>query len=130
MSLPIDPSQSGARSATPLTVVSIAYPLVAVSRDTVGGSEQVLALIDEAVVERGHRSIVIAAQGSRVAGELVATPSIRGPGDEATWASAYRVHHETLERVIPDVRPPLVHIHRVDSHTPLPTPAPALAIPL
>src|SRR5260370_20620445 len=111
MSLPIDPSQSGARSATPLTVVSIAYPLVAVSRDTVGGSEQVLALIDEAVVERGHRSIVIAAQGSRVAGELVATPSIRGPGDEPTWASAYRVHHENLERRLHDLHPAIPHRH-------------------
>ena len=60
-----------------LTVLLIAYPLAAVGPDSVGGSEQVLAALDRALVAAGHRSIVIACEGSVVEGELVSFP-LRG----------------------------------------------------
>ncbi len=54
-----------------LTVLSVAYPLAPVGPDAVGGSEQVLTAIDRALVAAGHRSIVLAIEGSQAAGELV-----------------------------------------------------------
>lgn len=48
-----------------LTVLSVAYPLAPVTADPVGGAEQVLARMDRALVDAGHRSIVIASEGSR-----------------------------------------------------------------
>ena len=59
----------------PLTVLNIAYPLAPVSPDCVGGAEQVLSALDAALTAAGHRSVVIACEGSRVAGELVAIPA-------------------------------------------------------
>ena len=55
-----------------LTVLSVAYPLAPVGPDAVGGAEQVLTRLDRALVEAGHRSIVVAQEGSRTAGTLVA----------------------------------------------------------
>ena len=54
-----------------LTVLNVAFPRAPVSPDTVGGAEQVLSQIDRALVEEGHRSRVLACEGSRVAGELI-----------------------------------------------------------
>ena len=56
----------------PLTVLNVGYPLAPVSRGTAGGAEQILALLDEALVEAGHHSIVIAPGGSKVSGKLLA----------------------------------------------------------
>jgi glycosyltransferase involved in cell wall biosynthesis len=114
----------------PLTVVSIAYPLVPVSYDTVGGSEQVMAYLDEALVRRGHRSIVVAAEGSRVQGELVATSGHPGAADEATWDRAYAEQHEALRRLLETEDVDLVHMHGMDAKTKLPDPGPAVLITL
>src|ERR1051325_5195932 len=54
----------------PLTVLSIGYPLAPVAENTAGGAEQILALLDEQLVAAGHRSLVIAPEGSRVRGTL------------------------------------------------------------
>jgi hypothetical protein len=39
-----------------LTVVSLAYPIVPIGPDTVGGTEQVVSMLDAALVRAGHRS--------------------------------------------------------------------------
>jgi glycosyltransferase involved in cell wall biosynthesis len=113
-----------------LTIVSAAYPLVPVGADTVGGSEQVLARIDAALVARGHRSIVVASRGSSIAGTLVETPGHVGHADAAAWSRAYAVHHETIQRVIDTVRPDVVHLHGADQHSTLPKPGPAVLVTL
>jgi glycosyltransferase involved in cell wall biosynthesis len=61
----------------PLTVLNIAFPLAPTSPDSVGGAEQVLAALDRALVEAGHTSLVVAGDGSEVAGQLwpVAMPT-------------------------------------------------------
>ena len=114
-----------------LTVVSIAYPLVPIGPDTVGGTEQVLAMLDEALDRHGHRSIVIAPEGSKVSGMLVPTPSGAGMGaiDEATWDEAYAVHRRALRLVLEAVAVDVVHMHGVDFHSYLPehTDLPVLA---
>lgn len=112
----------------PLTVLLVAYPLAPVGRDAVGGAEQIVAALDEALTRAGHRSIVIAAAGSRTTGRLVATPAPRPPLDDHTRAAARRRHRATLEQAIPRFRPDVVHLHGLDFHTYLPPPGvPALA---
>ena len=56
------------------TVVNVAYPFAPVGDDATRGAEQVVARLDEALVEKGHRSVVIACDGSDVRGELVPGP--------------------------------------------------------
>ena len=49
-----------------LTVLNVSYPLAPVSSATAGGAEQVLLTIDHGLVRAGHRSIVIAPEGSQL----------------------------------------------------------------
>ena len=60
-------------SALPLTVLSIGYTMAPVGPDAVGGAEQILAALDRALTDAGHRSIVVSNHGSQVAGTLVPT---------------------------------------------------------
>jgi glycosyltransferase involved in cell wall biosynthesis len=53
-----------------LTVANVAFSRAPVRRDAVGGAEQVVAMLDAALVAVGHRSIVVARADSEVAGEL------------------------------------------------------------
>lgn len=103
----------------PLTIVSLAYPFIPIGRDTVGGTEQVVALIDEALVRSGHRSIVIASEGSKVDGTLIETPPLPRPGpiEQSTWDWAYEVHRMALKRVLAAFDVDVLHLHGVDFHT-------------
>src|SRR5437868_846241 len=47
--------RAGAAAMT-LTVLNVAYALAPVADDAVGGSEQVLLMLDRALVEAGHHS--------------------------------------------------------------------------
>jgi glycosyltransferase involved in cell wall biosynthesis len=53
-----------------LTILQVAYPLAPVSRDAVGGAEQIVSILDRGLVASGHRSVVVACAGSAVAGIL------------------------------------------------------------
>jgi glycosyltransferase involved in cell wall biosynthesis len=96
-----------------LTVVQVAYPVAPVGPDAVGGAEQVLSVLDDALVEAGHRSIVVAPEGSVVRGELVALPSPVGPLERALPVVQEHVRR-VLTRLLKGVRPDLVHLHGVD----------------
>lgn len=82
-----------------MTILSVAYPSAPVGFDTPGGAEQVVAMLDRAIVRAGHRSIVQARQDSTVEGILHT-----GTADQA------------LSRFPIDV----VHMHGVDFHRHLP----------
>jgi glycosyltransferase involved in cell wall biosynthesis len=97
-----------------LTVLSVAYPFAAVRPDAVGGAEQVLAMIDEALVAAGHRSIVMAREGSTCAGELVPVPAVEGLIDDAARAATYGAMRARLRRLLRDSRVDVVHAHGVD----------------
>lgn len=56
-----------------MTVLSVAYPLFPVGPDSAGGAEQILYLLDREIVRSGRRSLVVAAPGSTVAGQLIPT---------------------------------------------------------
>jgi glycosyltransferase involved in cell wall biosynthesis len=103
-----------------MTVVNVAYPLAPVHPDTAGGAEQVLAELDSALVRAGHRSIVIACDGSRTAGELVTVPRPPGQFDPHRIEQAQERHHRALCDVLQRHRVDLVHMHGVDFHAYLP----------
>jgi glycosyltransferase involved in cell wall biosynthesis len=88
--------------------------------DTAGGAEQVLLALDRALVARGHRSIVIAMEGSQIAGTLIATPSVSTLLDERRRARARVAHAEAIERACREYVVDLVHMHGIDFYTYLP----------
>ncbi len=107
-----------------LTVVSVGYPLAAVGLDAVGGSEQVLTALDRALVAAGHRSIVVAMDGSRAEGQLVTYPAPPpGPIAPETFELQRARAGEALRRVLA-APADVVHMHGLDFHCYLPPPGP------
>jgi glycosyltransferase involved in cell wall biosynthesis len=112
-----------------MTVLSVAYPFAPVAPETSGGAEQVLAALDRELCRSGHRSIVIACEGSRVGGELVAAPrpdDFRRPALEAARRRYALLVRRTIERRAVDV----VHMHGVDFAAYLPPPGPPVLVTL
>lgn len=97
-----------------LTVLSVGFPLAAVSPKTAGGAEQVLATLDKALVHSGHRSLVLAAAGSKCDGLLIEAPVPRGPLDQAAKVNARRTFKRLLERTITKYSVDVVHMHGLD----------------
>ncbi len=104
-----------------LTVLNVAYPLAPVGRDAVGGAEQILSRLDEALSREGHHSIVVACQGSQTAGTLVATPVYSGVLDETVRQSAAIEHRKAIDYVLSRWRVDLVHMHGVDFYRYIPS---------
>lgn len=79
-----------------MTVLSVAYPLFPVGPDSAGGAEQILFLLDREIVRSARRSLVIAAPGSTITGELIA-----GPPD-------------LIQRTLQENEVDLIHFHGLD----------------
>ncbi len=103
-----------------LTVLSVAYPLAAVGLDAVGGAEQVLSNLDRALVAAGHRSIVIAPEGSQVSGTLIPIPRVPSKIDDAARDAAHEAVREAI-RTAP-FAPDVIHLHGIDFDAYLPPP--------
>lgn len=97
-----------------LTVLSVAFPYAPVGPDAVGGAEQILSALDTTLVAAGHRSIVVACEGSVAAGELISAAIPKGHPNgqsrgrttcevQAAIDRAFRLHHINL-----------VHMHGFD----------------
>ena len=116
----------------PLTVLSIAYPLAPVGPDCVGGAEQVLSALDAALTAAGHRSVVIACEGSRVAGELVAIPALPAHGliDDGIGSARQDAVRQAAVHVLRTRRVDVIHVHGVDFLGYLPPPGPPLLVTL
>ncbi len=99
-----------------LTVLSVPYPCAPVRPDAIGGAEQIVHAIDRQLVEAGHRSLVIACEGSQVAGQLIATPAPHGILDERAQREAARRLRETMDSVLSaaSLTIDLVHLHGLD----------------
>ncbi|HET9729196.1 MAG TPA: glycosyltransferase family 4 protein [Acidimicrobiia bacterium] len=111
-----------------LTVLQVAYALGTVSADAVGGAEQVLAMLDRALVAAGHRSVVVACEGSRVAGSLRATPRSTGLLTPAARTAAYAAHRREIAGAMAASPVDVVHFHGLDFAEYLPPPGvPVLA---
>jgi glycosyltransferase involved in cell wall biosynthesis len=98
----------------PLTLLHVAYPLATVSEGTAGGAEQVLLMLDKALVESGHRSLVLAAAGSRVHGLLLPVQVPRGKLDEGSKWESRLSFRRALRRAIERYPVDLIHMHGVD----------------
>ncbi len=103
-----------------MTILSVAIPLLPVSRDSAGGAEQILSLVEHGLVQAGHRSIVIAARGSEVRGELIATSPLNGQITEAQRNSSQREHLGCIEAALRQYPIDLIHFHGLDFSTYLP----------
>jgi len=101
-----------------LTVVQVAFGFAPVTADPAGGAEQVLAQCDRALTAAGHRSIVVACEGSAVAGELAAFPADGPP------ARVHAAMRERVARLVAEERPDVVHCHGLDFGDYLPPPGP------
>jgi glycosyltransferase involved in cell wall biosynthesis len=108
--------------ARPLTVLNVAFPFATVGSDAVGGAEQVLSTLDAGLVAAGHRSIVIAKEGSQVAGELVSIPLPTGSIHDDVRNEAYVRFRRALGRALDRWSIDLVHMHGIDFHRYLPPP--------
>ena len=104
----------------PLTVLSVAYPLARVSEATAGGAEQVLLTIDRALVEWGHRSLVLAAADSRCNGLLLPVQIPSGNLDERAKLESRRQFREALNHALDRYSIDVIHMHGIDFNEYLP----------
>ena len=114
----------------PLSILSVAYPFAPVRMDTVGGAEQILARLDRALVDAGHRSTVIAVDGSCVAGRLIARPAVSGLIDARSRGRACSNIKTAMTAVLASGRVDLVHLHGVDFAEHMPPPGPPVLVTL
>lgn len=113
-----------------LTVLQVAYPLAPVGPDAVGGAEQVLSHLDRALVAAGHRSLVVAPEGSSTAGILIATPAVSGPITEQIRAAAQAAHRRAIQEALARWPVDVVHLHGLDFDAYLPPPGPPVLVTL
>lgn len=97
-----------------LTILNVAYPFAPVAPETAGGAEQVLAMIDESLVAAGHHSLVLAAQGSQVAGELIAATATPDRLDLATRRTLQSDYKQLLLGILRTRHVDVVHFHGLD----------------
>ncbi|PBC06944.1 glycosyltransferase [Mesorhizobium sp. WSM3859] len=109
-----------------LTVLNVAYPLAPVGPDAVGGAEQVLSALDRALVEEGHRSVVVACHGSSTAGVLVETQAETGVLDGAAKDRAHETHRDAIAAARARWPIDVVHLHGIDFDAYLPDDGPTL----
>ncbi|MER9653637.1 glycosyltransferase family 4 protein [Mesorhizobium sp. M0152] len=109
-----------------LTVLNVAYPLAPVGPDAVGGAEQVLSMLDQALVRAGHRSIVVGCRGSSASGILVETPAAAGVLDEAAKGRAQRAHRAAIATARGQWPIDVIHLHGIDFDAYLPDDGPTL----
>lgn len=127
MTIPIMPE------VTPrLTVLEVACPFAPVGPDAGGGAQQVVSLLDEELVARGHRSIVIAPEGSVCRGTLIAAPAIPGERslDGAARARVWAAHRRAIDEACVRYAIDLVHFHGVDFNHYLPEIGPPALVTL
>jgi glycosyltransferase involved in cell wall biosynthesis len=98
----------------------VAYPFTPVGPDAVGGSEQILTLLDRELTAAGHNSYVLAVKGSKVTGRLIPSPKWKGTLDEPARRWGQQAHRILIEQTLQRIPIDLVHMHSLDFHTYLP----------
>ncbi|HSU84186.1 MAG TPA: glycosyltransferase family 4 protein [Thermoanaerobaculia bacterium] len=109
-----------------MLILNVAYPFSPVGPDAVGGAEQILAALDAAL---GHRSVVIAQEGSSCKGTLLPIPTLEfldARSQAAGHTHVRRAIAKALERFPVD----LIHFHGVDFPAYLPPDGPPVLVTL
>ncbi len=96
------------------TILSVAFPFAAMGDGAVGGAEQVLTSLERELVGRGWRSVVVAHEGSRPAGELIATAVPDGVITDEVRDVVTRRHQAGIDRALASGTVALVHLHGID----------------
>ena len=97
------------------TVLSIAYPFAPVGPNLVGGAEQILWDLDQAIVAAGDRSLVVACEGSMPAGRLFPVPlPDREMLEEADKAWCRAEFHAAVHRALDAEEVDVVHVHSIE----------------
>jgi glycosyltransferase involved in cell wall biosynthesis len=81
-----------------MRILYVAYPLLPVSSESAGGAEQVLSTLEREIHGRGHATAIAACDGSKAAGEVIATGS--GPGEPDRFAERDIEHDSRVAEVI------------------------------
>jgi len=97
-----------------MNLLSVAYPLLPVGPDSAGGAEQILFLLDRGLAAAGHRSIVIAAKGSRISGELIQSAVPAGDITDEVRRDAQQVHIQCIRHAVRSLPIDLIHFHGLD----------------
>ena len=113
-----------------LTVLNVAYPVAPVGPGAVGGAEQIVAALDQALTRVGHRSLVVACQGSLVHGCLIAAAPCEPEFSEEHIRAARTKHAGAIEYALRRWQVDLVHMHGVDFHEYLPAAGPPVLVTL
>jgi len=103
-----------------MTILTVTYAFARAGRDSAGGAEQVAAMLDRGIVAAGARSIVIAAEGSEVCGELVPIPLPECDLTPAVQAKVRERQRSAIATVLSRESIELVHMHGIDFHQLLP----------
>jgi glycosyltransferase involved in cell wall biosynthesis len=93
-----------------LTILSVAYPLAPVGPDAVGGAEQILTYLDDALVRAGQQSLVIACEGSKTRGTLF-TIRIAGSTLAETLESTDAQQRAAIKQILREFPVDVVHMH-------------------
>jgi glycosyltransferase involved in cell wall biosynthesis len=112
-----------------LTILSVAYPFAPASEDAVGGAEQVLACVDQALAERRHIHLAVAAEGSRLRGTVLPHP-MPARIDDAARATAHARYRRTLAQVLDALRVDVIHDHDLGFAEHAPPPGAPLLVTL
>jgi glycosyltransferase involved in cell wall biosynthesis len=104
----------------PLTVLNVAYPLAPVSEATAGGAEQILLTLDRGLMQHGHRSLVLAAAGSRCHGLLLPVEIPSGNLDLQAKQEARRQFRLALAHALDRHSVDVIHMHGIDFHEYIP----------
>src|SRR4051794_31467773 len=112
-----------------LTVLNVAYPLAPVGPNAVGGAEQILSALDRALVRAGHRSLVIACEGSEAAGTLLSVAAEAHRLDEQAKRRGHGRHPSAIAHARRRFEVGGVHLHGIGFDGYLPQDGPTL-VPL
>jgi glycosyltransferase involved in cell wall biosynthesis len=85
-----------------------------ISPDAAGGAEQVLGMLDRALTRAGHHSVVVAAEGSVVAGTLVEVRRREAANSYADWAEAHDAQRAAVARALASQPVDVLHFHGFD----------------
>jgi glycosyltransferase involved in cell wall biosynthesis len=113
-----------------LTILNVAYPFSPVAPECPGGAEQVLGMIDRGLVEAGHRSIVLACEGSRGLGEFIELGAIPTLIDGSAKQAAWTRYRSAIARCLKGLPIDVVHFHGHDFHHYLPDHGPPRLVTL
>ena len=111
-------------------ILTVAYAFAHVGRDAVGGAEQIAAALDDALVQAGHESLVVAAAGSVVRGRLLPVTVPAGAITDHVRALVREQQQAAIARALHDCDVDLIHIHALDFTELLPAAGPPVLVTL